>query len=165
MKLISMTDFVLQKTLIFDNANSTYKDCEKAIEAIFKYANLLKQPLELWMLVPCDENNLPLKKPSFFYTEENIEKLEGIEKEAAIRVNKKVEQYEKAKEKVLFDGFEYVESQAKATLLGLELSVSPYTKKGDFYITKKEKKGYRTWFKLPDIESLVQCGLTLKVSF
>ena len=40
-----MTDFVLEKTLIFDNANSTYKDCENAIEAIFKYANLLKQPL------------------------------------------------------------------------------------------------------------------------
>ena len=153
-----MTDFVLQKTLIFDNANSTYKDCENAIEAIFKYANLLKQPLELWMLVPCEFINgkwIVLKKPKISCA--------SCDKCTCSEAYHK--QYEKSKEKVLFEGFEYVESQAKATLLGLELSVSPYTKKGDFYITKKEKKVYRTWFQLPDIESLVQCGLTIKVSF
>ncbi len=158
MKLISMTDFVLQKTLIFDNANSTYKDCENAIEAIFKYANLLKQPLELWMLVPCELINgkwIVLKKPKISCA--------SCDKCTCSEAYHK--QYEKAKEKVLFESFEYVESQAKATLLGLELSVSPYTEKGALYITKKEKKCYRTWFQLPDIESLVQCGLTLKVSF
>jgi hypothetical protein len=49
MKLISMTDFVLEN-------DST---------CIYKYANLLKQPLELWMFVPCDENGDVLVEPKY----------------------------------------------------------------------------------------------------
>lgn len=155
MKLISMTDFVLEKTV---EKEIQKKGVTNSLLRIKKYAEFLKQLLELWMLVPCELINgkwIVLKKPKISCAScDKCTCSEAYHKE-----------YEQAKDKVLFEGFEYVESQAKATLLGLELSVSPYTEKGDFYITKKEKKVYRTWFKLPDIESLVQCGLTLKVSF
>lgn len=75
MKLISMTDFVLSR----DNSRS---NSEEALHEITQYANFLKQPLKLEMFVPCDDNGSVLENP--------ICQLE-------------LEQYRKAKEKVLFE--------------------------------------------------------------
>ena len=44
--LISMVDFILEQ----------HEQCISSTNATYKYANFLKQPLELWMFVPCDEN-------------------------------------------------------------------------------------------------------------
>lgn len=55
--LLSMTDFVLEQTKI----NQFRDDCEFAYP-VRKYANFLKQPLELWMFVPCDENGNVLEQ-------------------------------------------------------------------------------------------------------
>jgi len=54
MKLISMTDFVLEQK------DSYYNQRFFKIE---KYANFLKQPLELWMFVPCGDNGNFLEEP------------------------------------------------------------------------------------------------------
>lgn len=86
MKLISMTDFVLEignKTpLILPKGapDQIYREQRE----IFSYANFLKQPLELWMFVPCDEEGKPI-------TEVQIEKWN------------QEEQYQKEKERVLFN--------------------------------------------------------------
>jgi hypothetical protein len=53
MKLISMTDFVLEQ-----NNFKVFRN-----QQILNYANFLKQPLELWMFVPCDENGDVLEEP------------------------------------------------------------------------------------------------------
>ena len=86
MKIISMTDFVLDKQRFKE-------DSDTAIFKVTNYAKFLKQPLELWMFVPCDENG-------------NV--LEDIIGNGMIHnYSEKVKQYEQAKDKVLFEGFEY----------------------------------------------------------
>ena len=79
MKLISMTDFVLESNKKIAQSHSRV-DCGNLI---FNYAKFLKQPLELWMFVPCMDNEV------FNYSKHG---------------NK--EQYQQAKERCLFEGFE-----------------------------------------------------------
>jgi hypothetical protein len=76
--LISMTDFVLSK-------DSTL---------IYKYANLLKQPLELWMFVPCSEDGNVLEHPNYIKGERTSQ-----------FYNDKMDEYNKAKKRCLFEGF------------------------------------------------------------
>jgi len=81
MKLISMTDFVLEQE------QPTYLEKEEFEDVYYKihnYANFLKKPLELGMFVPCDENGDILRD--------------------GVNWNKKF--YQKAQERVLFEGFE-----------------------------------------------------------
>ena len=86
MKLISMVDYVLQqcpnKKLQFTDALS--------IVSIVNYANFLKQPLKLWMFVPCDEEGNVLVNP--------------YAKNHDAGTKKEIEQinYNNAKQKVLF---------------------------------------------------------------
>jgi hypothetical protein len=84
-KLISMTDFVLEQ-----DTNWSYKN---TIVSIRDYANFLKQPLELWMFVPCDEDGNVLEEP----------KDEG---QTLVRLEKDFKEYQQAKERCLFEGFE-----------------------------------------------------------
>lgn len=59
MKLISMTDFVLEKgktSVLPFTIKETFKNGAKVMNEIFMYADFLKQPLKLEMFVPCDEN-------------------------------------------------------------------------------------------------------------
>lgn len=56
MKLISMTDFVLEQ----GNPNNTDS---QFTDKVIAYAKFLKQPLKLWMFVPCDENGNFLEEP------------------------------------------------------------------------------------------------------
>lgn len=85
MKLISMTDFILEQEAKLEKS---YKVAEKAIESIFRYANFLKQPLTLGMFVPCDKNGNVLNEKICDYNK-----------------------YHQAKECVLFEGF-YVHCNA-----------------------------------------------------
>lgn len=58
MKLIGLIDLVLdQKTL------NPFKEVEERLSRIYEYAQLLKQPIELWMFLPCDEEGNVLKEP------------------------------------------------------------------------------------------------------
>ena len=92
MKLISMTDFVLE------NAKQPYVEGTKYKDLV-NYANFLKQPLKLEMFVPCDEDGDILEEPT------NYEKrLLNMMTE----YNDEVYIYYQAKEKVLFEGFKVI---------------------------------------------------------
>lgn len=93
--LISMTDFVLQQYSNNYHANTPTR--------ILNYARFLKQPLKLEMFVPCDEDGNVLEEPKGWSNGEC-----DIYDCCSICC---CEQYKKAKEKVLFEGFEYIETE------------------------------------------------------
>lgn len=92
-KLIPMTDFVLERSkqsIIDLTFEESIKKTIKILKEIFEYAKFLKQPLKLEMFVPCDEDGNILEEPDC-----NLD----------IRVSE-MKEYQKAKEKVIFEGFE-----------------------------------------------------------
>ena len=107
MKLISMTDFVLEQTKI----NQFRDDCEFAYP-VRKYAKFLKQPLQLWMFVPCDENENVLEAPQLYF--------EGGAKEY-LKLQK---EYQQAKERCLFEGFIFDFESKYTYYLKLEKGIS-----------------------------------------
>lgn len=90
MKLISMTDFVLEQKEKLKNYEQGF-NIEKYdfIINVCNYAKFLKQPLEQFMFVPCDENGNVLERPNA-----------GMFGYDHIYNN-----YNKAQERVLFEGF------------------------------------------------------------
>ena len=84
MKLITMTDFVLEQRKTYEG------DFKDLADLYFRYANFLKQPLELWMFVSCDEDCDILEEP--------IETIGGVEMY--------VKRYQQAKERCLFEGLD-----------------------------------------------------------
>lgn len=92
MKLISMTDFVLEQKEKLKNSEQGF-NIEKYgfIINVCNYAKFLKQPLEQFMFVPCDENGNVLEKPNA----------------GMFGYDHVYNNYNKAKERVLFEGFEY----------------------------------------------------------
>jgi hypothetical protein len=88
MKLISMTDFVLQQT------KDNNKQRLNKYSEIVCYAKFLKQPLKLEMFVPCDEDGNVLEEPD--------QEFELTFWDYSTKMSK----YEQAKEKVLFEEFE-----------------------------------------------------------
>ena len=91
MKLISMTDFVL-------NSYEHFKSPTLFEETVFKYATFLKQPLKLGMFVPCDEKG-------------NV--LEDITGQGMIPYYvEKVHSFLTAKQKVLFKEFSIEEQES-----------------------------------------------------
>ena len=94
MKLISMTDFVLE------NAKQPYVEGTKYIDLV-NYAKFLKQPLKLEMFVPCDEDGNVLKEPSQEDKEWFLNQTNGDFSERYTYLFN----WFLAKEKVLFEGF------------------------------------------------------------
>jgi len=102
MKLISMTDFVLQENKGGQQVNSITSQLHQELRIIKKYANFLKQPLKLEMFVPCDEDGNVLgiipfnehkKGSNFEFMQHQI--------------------YKEAKEKVLFENLIYLKVSDK----------------------------------------------------
>jgi hypothetical protein len=87
-KLISMTDYVLHK-------NRVKEDSDTAIFKVTNYANFLKQPLELWMFVPCDENGNVSEIPKAIHGDIGN-----------IIYRNLFNKYRQAKKRCLFDGFD-----------------------------------------------------------
>ena len=92
MKLKKMTDFVLEQAKLYGIDSN-----ELALNS-YNYANFLKQPLKLEMFVPCDEDGNVLEEPS--------KKIYLASISYAQLINSDLVQYQQAKEKVLFEGFE-----------------------------------------------------------
>lgn len=92
MKLISMTDFVLEQYKIKQSPYNFWKK-------LGKYAEFLKQPLTLGMFFPCDEDGNVLEDPKPF----------GM----IDRYSEKCKEYHEAKEKVLFEGFTVIHNVEK----------------------------------------------------
>lgn len=91
MKLIPMSDFVLEQAKQFD-----FDGHPQRIKTLEKYAKFLKQPLTLPMFVPCDENDNVIEPPS------TIEFLSPATEKEAVAKGKL---FAIGKEKVLFKGF------------------------------------------------------------
>ena len=98
MKLISMTDFVLEQTNRITNEWSE-DDQICLLDKISKYANFLKIPLKLEMFVPCDEDGNVLEEPK-------IEE-EYVDEHTTQIFAQYQYDLDKAKEKVLFEGIEF----------------------------------------------------------
>jgi len=138
MKLISMKDFVLEQDNI-KNVNDAIK-----FNNCLNYANFIKKPLKLEMFVPCsNENGLPLS-------------LEGLIDSGFVLDEIEFNEYEQAKEKVLFEGFEFFDNPKNClnNMLG-DYGVFKY---GDgFGITTHEKgKCYHSYFCIITIEDLIR---------
>lgn len=88
MKLISMTDFVLEQSKKIMNCELTHLESH---HQIFDYANFLKQPLKLEMFVTCDDNGNILKLPDVCICADECSLCK---------------KYKQAKQKVLFEGFD-----------------------------------------------------------
>ena len=100
--LIPMVDFVNQIDEIEPKDYDQFFDSwrMKQLRIIENYAKFLKQPLKLEMFVPCDDDGNVLaepKKPHTFASENSDEYIKKWKSE--------IEIYNKAKEKVLFEGF------------------------------------------------------------
>lgn len=89
MKLISMTDFVLEQYELDKGSQIFEKDC-------YNYANFLKQTLKLEMFVPCDEDGNVISK--FYSAKANTKNL---------TFSQLSNQYQIAETKVLFEGIEF----------------------------------------------------------
>lgn len=85
-----MVDYVFEQketsTIDTDQIDWYYMEVQK-IDKMRNYANFLKQPLELWMFVPCNEEGGVLEEPDGYSSFEYLQ------------------QYQKAKERCLFEGF------------------------------------------------------------
>mgnify|MGYP003589776740 CR=1 FL=1 len=103
--LQSMTDFVIRKykdELVHSGEN--WRDfLEKYARITKSYADFLIQPLKLGFFVPCDENGNVLKEPKRWNDYLQFPDSFDGNKEWGELYN-----YELAKERVLFKGFEYV---------------------------------------------------------
>lgn len=99
MKLISMTSFVLEQS-------KKIMDCElthlESYGKIVDYANFLNKPLKLEMFVPCDEDGNFLTKSTM--SEDTCE--DDCNHKSCVSEMNECIKYQKAKEKVLFEGFE-----------------------------------------------------------
>ncbi len=103
MKLVSMVDYVLERN---DQKlpGGIYKHITDAFDfssQVIKYARFLKQPLTLGMFVPCDEDGNVLEDPESTMKQGNGNVYYNAEPED-------FEEYEKAEQRCLFKGFEYV---------------------------------------------------------
>lgn len=105
MKLISMTDFVLQENKGGQQINSITTQLHQELRRIKKYANFLKQPLKLEMFVPCDEDGNVLEEPIYNTEHSDDCYCESCQKETNNCINLQND-YRKAKERVLFKGID-----------------------------------------------------------
>lgn len=152
MKLISMTEFVLERKKKMENdaQNHVIFSTSGNLTKIFKYAEFLKQPLKLEMFVPCDEDGNFLEEP--------IDSIGGVE-----LYTKK---YQQAKDEVLFEDFNFFESQIEATntMLG-DYGIFTFINRFGF-ITHTKGQGYSVYYKLNTIEDLIRIekGISLTES-
>ena len=97
-RLISMTDFVLEIDKEWENTSKPFSE-NKALMKICKYATFLKQPLKLGFFVPCYADGQVHEKPGDLIYQLAEENDHAASKWA-------IEEYNEAKESVLFKGFE-----------------------------------------------------------
>lgn len=140
MKLISMTEFVLEQEKI-DTIENLPCETDKYFNKCVDYAKFLKEPLKLEMFVPCSsENGLPLC-------------LDGLINSDGIIIDEiEYQEYKQAKEKVLFEGFEIRDIMNNQCLFNDKENKSfGWFEKKEFIFFNEYKK----------IEDLVKHNLTL----
>ncbi len=98
MKLISMTDFVLEQVRKMESK-------EMAYFKIFNYAQFLKQPLTLGMFIPCDEEGNIMEDLKYCCDGHHCGCM-GMPINVCSK--KDIDNYYKAKERVLFEGWKII---------------------------------------------------------
>ena len=101
--LIPMTDFVIYQYEKLKNKEINTLDYAFNTGI---YAHFLKKPLKLGYFIPCDENDKPLEEPINFKIWEKLHFNNGKSEKGTIGF-KEHEKYQEAKQRVLFEGFEY----------------------------------------------------------
>lgn len=160
MKLISMTAFVLQfdKPVGYFEDQSDFLNCQvDYMSKVMNYAQFLKQPLNLGMFFPCDEDGDILDEPRDY--EQRLPNM-------MTEYNDEVYRYKQAKEKVLFKGFDLNQKDLSKLenifcLTKEYFQISFFTKeKGCFMDNLKTNKTYE----IKTIEDLIQFELELTES-
>lgn len=100
--LLSMTDFVLEQ-IKESTGLEKLGGVGIALSRINRYAKFLKQPLKLWMFVPCDENGNVLEYPDRENNKYDIYDRDYCFFNDGLFFND-LEQYQQAKERCLFLG-------------------------------------------------------------
>lgn len=101
-----MTEFVFQQNEIRKQYEYPFEANDKIIDfakVVLKYAKFLSQPLTLGMFVPVGEEGSVLEEPKSCFNACSPSDWSDTGK--CKECKKEVELYEKAKEKVLFEGF------------------------------------------------------------
>ncbi len=150
-KLVKCSDYVISQynsereiSQDFDAYNST------RLGFIFRYANFLKLNLELGFFIPTDKDGNVLEEP--------IEKLIGMKPNNDFEYafdEKELKQYQEAKERVIFKGFEAKYSQSGKVIFAIN---GYYT----FDVWAKDLKPRMINYKT--IEDLTDLGLVLTES-
>lgn len=128
MKLINMSDFVLEQEKIVDNSGD-YRIFKKAFNFCEKYAKFIKQPLELWMVVPCDEDGNVLEEPILNPiccrkpNDDGIVCPECCGSPDPDYDTIEWSLYFKAKERCLFEGFEYFGHDSTVVYKGIAFDI------------------------------------------
>lgn len=104
-KLISMVDFVLEQ--ISERNKEPEYDSFEFMEKVSNYAKFLKQPLTLGMFVPCDLDGNVLEIPHEDNSKYGNIGIDGKFNNA--QFFKESEEYQEAKERVLFEGWEIMQ--------------------------------------------------------
>lgn len=144
MELVKCSDYVL---IEYENYSKIYKDEDEFLCKTVDYANFLKRPLELGMFIPCDLEGNALTYPVI--KNNHIDECQCkycIEEYSQYTIDDK--QYQQAKERVLFEGFEVKE---------YNLSYQFWV--GNKYISYDKPNGYFSDYDF--IEQLTSLGLTL----
>lgn len=149
--LISMTDFVLQ-IVQTSNVNEAicWEQTEERLQKIYHYGLFLKQPLTLGMFVPCDKHGSVLKGKPLSPAPDS----EWIRWE-----NEEFEFYE-AKEKVLFEGFHYVENNTVTNddlKLSIDVKIFQFIQVGSLGLGGGDIGGVL-------LENLAICGLEIELT-
>ena len=97
MKLISMTDFVIENE---NMVKQTESEMSKNLFKLAQYAHFLKQPIQLWMFIPCNENNETITERHYSYFDNENEHEDYCN------------EMEEAKQRCLFEGFEFRKGKA-----------------------------------------------------
>jgi len=155
MKLISTTQKALEIEKELDNISNEKLPIIKMImclDKIIEHAKFIDKYYKISHFVACDQIERPIKKPDFYYKKEDLVNLTGLDLEIALRVNEKAEEFKKANDKVIFEGFEISEEK------GIK-----YIKNKDFYIYyfNNEKKQWQKINEDIKIKDLVKYNLTL----
>lgn len=148
MKLISMTDFVLGTEGIFDKYEPLClgEDVKNRYKSITNYAKFLKQPLTLGMFIPCDEDGKPLERP---FNPRYLEPQEDLSQEDADFIYEKWGEYQKAKEKVLFEGINAIKA----------------TRRGGYHVVRvNDHTIWLSWNKSKNIEDLLKHDIDLTLT-
>lgn len=97
-----MTDFVenCNNPMLYNLKEESPEYGNNRFLECVKYMKFLKQPLTLGIFVPCDEKGKPMKHP------DEIEDTVNDSMTGAIQVKNYKLDYQEAKERVLFEGFE-----------------------------------------------------------